>query len=141
MIDKSPTAENSRKGRCVPNCGNSANCACYKAMEERFKEIFKKINAMQGGKSERKRQTKLTLQNGKRSHLSGEFITRIRQKYQLTQNEFSLILGSNLTSVNRWERGKTVPSRRMIERIITVRDMGCRKVRRILSEKKQATRQ
>lgn len=40
-----------------------------------------------------------------------EEIQRIRETLQLTQEEFAHTLGVTVSSVNRWESGKTQPSR------------------------------
>lgn len=126
---------------CIfPEYGNSVHCPFFQEIEKRFNEIFKKMNAMQELlRSPRNRLAKTCLRSGRKTHLNGDAIMRIRMKYELTQTELGLLLDANLTSVNRWERGKTIPCRKMIEKIILVRDMGCRKVRRMLAEKKRAT--
>lgn len=136
-----PTYMDHAKAACSsPERGNSVYCPCFQEIEKRFHEIVKKMNTMQELlKPAQNRQTRPCLRSGRKTHLNGETITRIRMKYQLTQTELGLLLDANLTSVNRWERGKTTPCRKMIEKIIIVRDMGCRRIRRMLAEKKQTT--
>lgn len=138
-INQSTNKGNPESACVLSECGHSISCPFFQEIEKRFGEIFEKMNSMQELITPRRGpRTAPRLRSGRKLHLDGEVIARIRGKYQLTQTEMGLLLDANLTSVNRWERGKTVPCRRMIEKIIRVRDMGCRKVRRILSEKKQS---
>ena len=44
-------------------------------------------------------------------------ITAIRQKLCVTQEKFAQMLGTTVTSVNRWENGKAVPSRLYLKEI------------------------
>ena len=42
---------------------------------------------------------------------TAERVKRLRQRMQLTQEEFAQIVGAVVSTVNRWENGRKTPSR------------------------------
>ncbi len=50
-------------------------------------------------------------------------ITAIRKRLCVTQEKFAQLLGTTVVSVNRWENGKTSPSRLYIKEI---KELGAR---------------
>ena len=49
--------------------------------------------------------------------MNGEKIKQIRLMMELTQEEFAHQLGVTVSTVNRWENNKTVPSRLAVRQI------------------------
>lgn len=49
-------------------------------------------------------------------------IEEIRNMLCVSQEKFAQLLGTTVTSVNRWENGKVTPSRLYIKEIKTLRD-------------------
>lgn len=128
--------------------GHPESCACISAkfsqcpifsfLDNRFKATFSRIEVLeQMMKVTPAAAEKGGTAPGRKIRLDRSTIMRIRAKYKLTQTQFGLLLGTNLTSVNRWERGRTVPCQKMKERIIEIRSLGYRKVHRILDKKLQ----
>lgn len=64
--------------------------------------------------------------------MDGKTIQAIRQKYKLTRQQFSRLLGVDATTVHRWERGITLPSHSARVKIMRVRNMGIRRVKSLL---------
>lgn len=44
-------------------------------------------------------------------------ITELRYSYGVTQEKFASMLGSTVTSINRWENGKAKPSRMYLKEL------------------------
>ena len=53
--------------------------------------------------------------------MTPEEIQEIRRNLGVTQERFAHILGTTITSVNRWENGKTKPSRLYIRELKELR--------------------
>ena len=53
--------------------------------------------------------------------MSPEEITEIRKKLGVTQERFAYLIGTTTATVNRWENGKTVPSRLSIKELKEIR--------------------
>jgi transcriptional regulator with XRE-family HTH domain len=54
--------------------------------------------------------------------MTPEEILDIRKKLCVSQEKFAQLLGTTVVTVNRWENGKTVPSRLYIKEIKQLRD-------------------
>jgi putative transcriptional regulator len=52
----------------------------------------------------------------------------IRRQLNMTQEQFAHALGVSFSTVNRWEKGRTAPSRLAKERIITFCKEHCIKI-------------
>lgn len=121
-----------REAQCEHCAGE--NCPAISTWSSQVQELLCRIEYLEKnlrfGKTFR---NKTREESGRKIHMNGSAIIRIRKKYKLTQAQLGRLLNAHVTSVNRWERGKTIPCRKMVEKIIVVRDMGCRKIRRILS--------
>ena len=53
--------------------------------------------------------------------MSPEEITEIRKKLGVTQERFAYLLGTTTATVNRWENGKTTPSRLSLKELKEIR--------------------
>lgn len=53
--------------------------------------------------------------------MSPEEISEIRKKLCVSQEKFAQLLGTTVVTVNRWENGKTVPSRLYIKELKELR--------------------
>ena len=72
----------------------------------------------------------------KRHHpITGAHLHKIRERFELTQKETAFLLGTTLTSVNRWENGRMVPSLRTQRKIAELRAMGKRRAHNRLKER------
>lgn len=45
-------------------------------------------------------------------------VVKIRQKMNLTQEEFARHVGVTLSTIHRWEKGKSLPSKLAIQRLV-----------------------
>lgn len=70
--------------------------------------------------------------------VNGESLRRIRTRLEITQEEIALLLDVTLTSINRWERAKMIPSAKMKARISELRLLGKREAKNLISEKRKA---
>ena len=53
--------------------------------------------------------------------MTPEEIKEIRTSLGISQEKFASLLGSTVTTINRWENGKTVPSRLYIKELTEIR--------------------
>lgn len=49
--------------------------------------------------------------------MTADEITNLRKKLGVTQEKFAHLLGTTSVTVNRWENGKTIPSRLYIKEL------------------------
>ncbi len=54
--------------------------------------------------------------------MTPEEIQEIRKKLCVSQEKFAHLLGTTVVSVNRWENGKTIPSRLYIKELKELRN-------------------
>ena len=47
-------------------------------------------------------------------------VVKIRQKINLTQEEFARRVGVTLSTIHRWEKGKSLPSKLAIQRLVNL---------------------
>lgn len=70
-----------------------------------------------------------------RMRTSGESLTALRRRLEVSQTELALLLDSNPATVNRWESGKVKLSRKSCEKIIKFRSLSKSEVQRLLEKK------
>lgn len=54
--------------------------------------------------------------------MNPEEIIEIRKNLCVSQEKFASLLGTTVVTVNRWERGKTIPSRLYVKELKALRD-------------------
>jgi len=47
-------------------------------------------------------------------------VVKIRMKMNLTQEEFASRVGVTLSTIHRWEKGKSLPSKLAIQRLVSL---------------------
>ncbi len=54
--------------------------------------------------------------------MKSEEISEMRKKMKLSQEKLAALLGTTHVTVNRWERGKTKPSRLYVKELLILRE-------------------
>ncbi|WP_176013964.1 helix-turn-helix domain-containing protein [Victivallis sp. Marseille-Q1083] len=103
---------------------------------QRLSQVEKQVKTIASEKSSRN-VAEGTAPQKRHYRITGEHLHKIREQFDLTQEEIALLLETTLTTVNRWERGRVLPCSRMQQRIAELRSGGKRSAHRRLKELKK----
>lgn len=67
--------------------------------------------------------------------ITADRIKKLRMRLCLSQGKFAALLGVNLNSVRYWESGKIEPREAQKRKIAAIRDLGKRKLTKLMAEK------
>lgn len=70
-----------------------------------------------------------------KTKLDASAIRRIRERLGVSQMVFGKLIGASLLSVSHWELGNSVPRAIFKERILSLKNVGKRELKKLLSEK------
>ena len=128
MVSKSKTSEyllSLDDAECPCSC---KHCPVVDELNEKLREISKRFNEL-----ERAKRRKQFPQDSKKV-LGAKDIYQIRVRYRLTQEELAYLVGVNVASVNRWQKG-SVPSAPLLEKLHEVRKLGIRKIKMLIAHR------
>ncbi|NOZ88099.1 MAG: helix-turn-helix domain-containing protein [Deltaproteobacteria bacterium] len=99
----------------------------------RLKDVVNKLGAKVPESNGLLLEQLVDLDEAKAARIGPKFIRSLRKRLGLSQRELSVLLGVSLSAVGTWEYGKARPEGKNRQALVTLRRMGRRQVKKILS--------